>query len=152
MFSHRIKFVIWGAMCASFIGCGSGSGLVQAKGKVTYNGQPVAGAAVTFLSSTGRLAIGTTDAKGEFSMNTQGLPGISLGSHQVGITKHASSGEAKPMTPDEMLKAQAATMGKAPVAEKSEIPEKYAAPQTSGLRADASADKSKNVFDFPLSD
>lgn len=152
MFLDSVKLAIGGAICASLLGCGSGSGLVPARGKVTYNGQSVAGATVTFLSSTGRLAIGTTDANGEFSMKTQGLPGVVPGSHQVGITKQASAGEAKPMTPDEMMKMQAAQKGKSPAAPKNEIPGKYGAPQSSGLTAEASADKTKNVYDFPLSD
>jgi len=46
-------------------GCGGGGpDLVPVKGKVTYKGQPLSGASVTFHPATGPLATGTTDASG----------------------------------------------------------------------------------------
>jgi hypothetical protein len=55
---------------AGMSGCGSGTKTV--KGTVTLNGEPFAGAAVTYhpVDPGGRPANGTTDASGNFSLGT----------------------------------------------------------------------------------
>jgi hypothetical protein len=73
------------------MGCTGGSGrsdLVQAKGKVLYKGQPVAGATVMFTpTEKGSPANGITDASGAFTMSTLGRPGVTVGKHRVTVTK-----------------------------------------------------------------
>lgn len=134
-------------------GCTGGGGgsakLVPVKGKVTYKGAPVAGATVTFIpSGTGQPATGQTDASGSYSLTTGTQPGAAVGQYKVTVTKYAASGSTQ-LTPEDMAKMQ--KEGKTLEA-KSEIPGKYAAPQTSGLQATVGQDASKNVFDFELTD
>ena len=149
MFRRMLEFVVCGAVCAGVIGCGSGSGLVPATGKVIYGGKPVAGATVTFVPSQGTPAIGVTNANGEFSVNTRELPGVAPGRYMVGITKMSSSGDTSNLKPEDMMKMMSS--GQMPKS-KNECPAKYAAPQTSGLQAEVTADQTKNVFEFQLSD
>lgn len=130
-------------------GGGGGGALYPVKGKVTYKGAPVAGATVTFIpSGQGQPATGQTDASGMYSLNTGTRPGAGVGQYKVTVTKYATSGTAQ-LTPEDMAKMQ--KEGKTPEA-KSEVPGKYAAPQTSGLQANVTQDASKNVFDFELTD
>ena len=59
-------------------------------GTVTKKGQPVAGAAVTFVpdSADGRSAVGVTDANGAFKLTTQEQDdGAMLGSYKVTVAK-----------------------------------------------------------------
>ena len=137
-------------MCAGLLGCGAGGGLAPAKGKVTYKGQPVAGATVTFIPPSGTPAIGVTNEKGEFEVKTQGRPGTTVGKHRIGVSKYASSGDTSNMKPEDLMK-MAGPGGKIEPP-KSELPLKYAAPQISGLEAEVTSDKSKNVFTFDLKD
>jgi len=134
-------------------GCGGSGGpkLYAVKGTVTYNGKPLDGANVNFLpTATGaQQAVGTTDAKGQYTLSTLGRPGAVLGEHQVTITKFAAgAGPAEPK-PGDMIKMQ--TKGRVPPP-KPEIPPKYGMTTTSGFKAVVGTDVSKNVFDFPLTD
>jgi hypothetical protein len=149
VFRQRVKFVVGIAVCAGLLGCGSGASLVPAKGKVVYQGQPVAGANVTFVPKEGTPAIGVTDANGEFTVNTVGKPGLPAGLYKVGVTKFSSTGTNASMTPEDMVKMQAG--GKMPEV-KNEVPAKYAAAPLSGLEANVTSDKTKNVFTFELKD
>jgi hypothetical protein len=144
------------------VGCGggkSGPQLAQAKGKVIYKSNPVAGASVTFASEQGELAAGITNEQGEFTLSTGGRPGAMLGTHKVYVSKAASAPgmpqDAKNLKAEDMMKMQKAAMGQAkpPAPPKSEIPTKYADPRTSPLPpATVSSDASKNVFEFTLVD
>ena len=137
--------------CAVLCGCGGGAKLSPAKGKVTYNGQPVSGASVTFMPTEqgGQVASGVTDAEGKFALNTLGNKGAAPGKYQVGIVKASSQGDTSKLTPEDMKKM--ADTGKTMQA-KPEIPPKYAGPQTSGLQATVTTDASKNDFPFELKD
>ena len=146
MFGNITRFVVCIAVCVSLLGCGKGGGLVPVTGKVTYKDQPVAGATVILLSEKGTAATGLTDANGVYTVNTQGVAGAVAGNYKVGITKFASI--ASSPSPEDMKKMQT---GPKTSGQKSEIPDKYAAPVTSGLTVTVSADK-PNVFDFPLSE
>jgi hypothetical protein len=132
--------------------CNKGSDLHAAKGTVTYNGAPVAGANVTFMHTSGQIAVASTDAQGQFTVMTGANPGAALGEYKVGITKMSDmmTGSASPKAEDMMKMAQ--ERGKPPPKPKSEVPEKYGAPQTSGLTATVTQDESKNVFKFELKD
>ena len=148
-----IALGVLGLVGIVFAGCGSGGvGLVGAKGKVLYKGQPVSGASVTFKPANGPLALGLTDANGEFTMSTGGRPGVVVGEHEVSITKVAATPAAPtPMTPEDMRK-MAMSGGSTSSAPKSEIPERYANPTTSKLVASVVDDASKNVFEYALVD
>jgi hypothetical protein len=95
-----------------------------------------------------------TDANGEFTVTTSGRPGAIIGDHKVGITKMTEGAAATNIenpTPDDMKKMQMGG-GAAASPPKSEIPERYANPENSGLTATVSSDASQNEFEFPLVD
>jgi len=64
--------------------------LVAVSGTVTFDGEPVEGAVVSFVAQDGpsRLSAATTDAQGQFSMETtQAGDGVLPGSYAVVISK-----------------------------------------------------------------
>ena len=68
-------------------GCGGGPSLGEVSGKVTLDGQPLAGALVEFQPSEGRGSIGSTDAQGVYKLSyTEDSQGAALGKHTVRIT------------------------------------------------------------------
>ena len=153
-----------------FFGCGgdaSAPTLAPATGVVTYKGSALAGATVTFLPSAGPLAIGMTDMKGEFKLNTGALPGCTVGPVKVAVTigtadEGASSApvvSTGPVSPAEM-EAQSRKMAEATMAHqkadaskpKSLIPARYKDATTSGLSFTVDADGAKNVFKIELQD
>ncbi|NLX95025.1 MAG: carboxypeptidase regulatory-like domain-containing protein [Rhodopirellula sp.] len=70
-------------------GCHSGRPeTVAVTGTVTYRGQPVEGATVTFYADKNRPAYGTTDAAGRFQLTTfSPNDGVVAGTHKVTIVK-----------------------------------------------------------------
>lgn len=121
------------------VGCNrSGLNLAYVEGIVTYNGQPVEHAGVTFKPDLGPIAMGTTDAEGKFTLITANQPGALVGEHKVGISKSKTtavqmSGEALPRYKVEYF-----------------VPQKYASPATSELTATVSTKKRDNHFTFDL--
>ncbi len=72
-------------------GCGDGITLVPADGTVTLDGEPLAGATITFVPVEGN-AVGTsgsdiTGPKGNFRMTFNGRAGLSPGKYKVLISK-----------------------------------------------------------------
>lgn len=78
-------------VCLVSIGCGGGveepqfrEGLVPVSGKITVDGEAMAGVAVTFTpkaagAAGARISIGTTDEQGQFTLYTPpGGPGVKL--------------------------------------------------------------------------
>jgi len=150
--SRQLIVLVTFFLAAAILGCGGGGGLslVRVKGKVSYKGQPVSGASVTFQPSEGTPAVGTTDANGEFTLTTGGRPGAVVGEHRVAITKY--SGAATPMAepkPEDMRKMQMERSSSGPT---NEIPMKYANSATSGLVATVSSKASENEFEYTLVD
>lgn len=128
-------------------------------GKVTYKGQPVKGATVTFRKQDApRTSLGVTKEDGTYSLTTFNTDDGALeGEHVVIIAKKSADSSAasnQPMSPDEyMKKMQGAKPGAAPPGadQKNELPAKYAKPETSGLSRTVVAGE-KNSFDFDLTD
>ena len=111
-------------------------------GIVRYNGQPLAGAYVTF-ESTGaeaQTAYGTTNEQGEFTLTTsESGDGAVPGPHRVIVQKleaaaAGTSGDVPPGGPTAP-----------PPKPKSLIPERYASVDSSGLTATVSADGDNEV-------
>ncbi len=147
---------VLGVVVLVFAGCSGGGGgpaLTPAKGKVTFKGQPLSGATVNFISSSGEVASGTTDAAGAFSLSTRGRSGAAPGEYKVTIVKTSggSDGPTSGPKPEDMYKMASKKGGAEPTI-KSEIPEKYADAQKSGLSATVATDGSKNDFQFDLSE
>ncbi len=150
MLRQLIALVVAAVLGVGLVGCGGGGGgpdLVGVKGKVTYKGEALAGATVSFISEKGTPAVGSTDSAGAFSLSTNGKPGAAKGEYRVGVTKTASAtGSANP-SPEDMMKMMKG--GKMP-ATKAEIPAKFGDPKKSGLTATVGSDASKNDFTFEL--
>jgi len=139
-----------GVACAGlvfvFAGCDGGPKVYPVTGLVTYEGKPVEGASVTFVSNASVATFATTDASGKFSMATRGAPGLPAGEYQVGISK-VESGNVPKMAAEDMMKMQKAGPSAIP---KPLLPPKYSSVQSSGLTATVTTDKSKNNFTFDL--
>ena len=134
-------------------GCGGGAGIegtIAASGTVTYQGQPVEGAAVVFApEGQGRAASGLTDASGRFELTTL-TPGDGVLPGKFGVT--ISKTEVSGSMTEEESQAYVAKHGEPPkVTRKELLPAKYAAPATSGLTAEVAAG-GKNEFTFDLKD
>jgi len=132
-------------------GCNSGgTSTVPASGTVTYNGAPLDGADVVFVSSAadGHNASARTDAEGKFTLKTYVNPddqpeGIAVGEYTVTVTKVAASagassggGSADPAQQMmEMMKAQGFnSSGEGPAGAKALVPAKYADAKSSDLK------------------
>ena len=151
MFRRQIGMAVVALVVAGIVGCGPGGPkLVPAKGKVTYKGEPLAGASVTFIHQDGQIAVGSTSDSGEFSLVTVGEPGAMVGQHKVGIRKSASvEGMPANPKPEDMFKMAAK---KATPLGQTVVPTKYESPDDSGLTATVSDDETKNNFTFDLVD
>jgi hypothetical protein len=153
VFRQLMRMAMLGGVIVAFGGCGGGSlDLYPAKGKVTYKGAPVAEANVTFMHTNGQLSVASTDAQGEFSLTTAGQPGAPLGDYTVGIRKIKDvAGMPTNPKPEDMMKMMQGA-GKTMPKPENELPAKYAAPQTSELKATVTEDEAKNNFPFELKD
>jgi hypothetical protein len=69
-------------------GCGGSGKLHPVEGTVTMDGNPVEGAAVTFISDDGKKTFGgQTDASGKYAMYFGEKPGVHAGTYKVLVTK-----------------------------------------------------------------
>ena len=122
-------------------------------GVVTYNGEPVEGATVTFMATAegGRGASGTTDSSGKYSLFTfVAGDGAIAGNYAVKISK-TNGGTVANTAEEAKAMMEAAAGGPPKMSEiKDLLPAKYKAPQTSGLTAEVKA--GDNKFDFELTD
>lgn len=107
-------------------GCGK-SGPVSVRGVVKLDGQPVAGAAVTFIAQDPgcRDAYGSTNEQGEFELSTNKPgDGVLPGKYKVVIQPPGEGGSSTPF--DDPEKPAAPTKPKAPRGPR--IPVKYTVP------------------------
>ncbi len=150
--SRPIHLLVLTSIAAAALGCGgsgpSGPLLGEVAGVVTYKGQPLAQASVTFFPTEpgARPAVGVTDGSGRYRLATSGQQsGALTGPCQVAILLRAPYDGPVPdgMSPA-YAKEQFQNLGK-PL-----IPEKYFSAQTSGLTADVKP--GRNVHDFQLLD
>ncbi|OYV82733.1 MAG: hypothetical protein B7Z73_16840 [Planctomycetia bacterium 21-64-5] len=106
-------------------------------GVVTYNGVPVAGAAVVFSPpSGGKPASGITDEQGHYILSTfKDKDGAVPGDYQVSVAKSQTDGPT--MTDEERYKYIEEHGGANPPEPESKnlLPEKYLSPATSDLKA-----------------
>ncbi len=140
-------------------GCGSGSAppflkdLVPATGRVTVNGNPIAGASVTFspdISVTGgRHAMAVTDADGNYEMITL-VPGVSQnkckgvlpGEYVVSISRIALPDGTQ--LPDDVTdEGEALARGA-----KQLVPARYTNPGSSTLKVTIAPPEAENHFDL----
>ena len=135
-------------------GCGGSTmpKVYPATGTVTWKGEPLADATVSFVPSVGAPSDGRTDAQGKFTIMTNGQPGARAGACKVTVSKFAGAGGSSPAAskPEDMIKMY--EKKKKGEVEKGEIPAKFGRPDTSGLAAEVTTDGAKNVFTFDLKD
>ncbi len=137
---RRFVIVFSCVLIFNFVGCGGGAkdapSTINVTGIVTYDSQPLADAVVIFdPKSDGKVATGLTNSSGEFSLKTAGTDGVVAGDYNVSVTSSAEvpmpgTEEAKNYNPNSVL------------------PAKYGDPNTSGLTATVSNDKT--TFEFTL--
>lgn len=135
-------------------------------GTITYNGEPVEGATVTFQSTAagGESASGSTDAAGKYSVTSvyavQGGAGVLPGDYTVTIAKRSrpvdpdeEAHRKGEITYDELQQRKAARPPMASGAGRSEhlLPRKYTVASESGLKATVQQGKNPS-FDFDLTD
>ncbi len=120
---------------------------VPVSGTVTYKGQPVEGATITFVSTAGkRGAVATTDAAGHFTMTTfEPKDGAIPGTYQVSIQKTVLEG-----APAEEATGKGGEEPPAGVA-KDLLPAKYKNAATSGLTVEIKEGGTKDLK-FELTD
>jgi len=73
---------------AAGLTAGCGDKLSPVNGTVTYDGAPVDGATVVFITESGsKQATGRTDSSGKFSLEYNNGPGIPSGTYKVMVTR-----------------------------------------------------------------
>lgn len=117
--------------------------LYPVTGTITYDGAPLADATVTFLPENGKVAVGATDASGNYTLYTQGEPGATEGMFRISIVAEA---QTKKYTPEEFEKLTDAERAKA---HQSRIPARYANPNGAELTATVTP-SGPNHFPFNL--
>jgi len=142
------------------LGCGGGeveppAPVFPVSGKVTYKGQPVAGADITFHHESGdRSAFGRTNDEGEYKLTTfSSNDGAIEGRHGVTIIKFQAPAEAPAIADIESEDYQPPGFNEStvPAKLKTDLPEKYGQEATSGLIAVVNAD-APNTVNFELED
>lgn len=119
------------------------AGTVPVSGKVSYNGQPLEGATVTFISDTGSTpGAGMSGAGGAYTLR------VKPGSYTITVSKLNVAADTKEMTMEE---AMAVNANKPPDEPKETLPAKYQSPTDSPLKFEVKqAGESK--FDVTLTD
>lgn len=133
------------------VGCGGKQPLGRARpvsGEVTYKGQAIAGATVTFYNAT-ESAFGHTDEQGKFHLRTAVGETVPLGDYQVAVSKT----DAPPPGPQSMPETYVPPDPNEPPPPpaKDVLPAQYNDPRTSPLKATVS-DTGPNDFRLELTD
>lgn len=165
MFLLRNCFCVLIPVAATIcIGCGGNpglEGLVDVSGSVTYQGNPVEGATVSFNPTSGaRAASGRTDANGRFDLTSLNPgDGAIPGNYKVSISKVEDTDPSHHVTAEQFAAMVAGgtappTGPTSPGQKKAggleyHVPEKYLDSEKSGLTAEVTAD-GKNDFTFDL--
>jgi hypothetical protein len=141
----------WLLVLVLTLGCGKQNplGTVPVGGKVTYNGQPVESATISFIpDGDGRLATAITGPDGTYNLTTLNWPGAVPGPYTVLVRKSdVALASTQPVTMEEALKLN----NRPPPPPKELLPTKYADATKSPLKADVKKG-SKNAIDLPLAD
>jgi hypothetical protein len=164
LFKSRRQKLFAACSCVVLLaaGCGAAGGkpapeVVPVEGTVMYNGQPVAGATVSFHHEKApRVASGVTDAEGKFQLSMlEANDGAMPGDNAITVTKvEAGAAPVVPPSDDPAVMAQMYQehlQGTAPKGPKDLLPSKYANQATSGLKETVKQD-GENKFVLQLTD
>ena len=142
------------SMLALLSGCGDGLGVSPVTGTISLDGNPIAGATVTFQpldGGTGMPAVGRTDDSGKYSvtdMRAEAIgSGAAPGEYKVGVMWY-EPGSTDTIAAEGSSDAAQGGANK-PVGGKSLLPMAYQNANTSGLTASVKAG-TENNFDFNL--
>ncbi|MCA9030297.1 MAG: carboxypeptidase regulatory-like domain-containing protein [Planctomycetaceae bacterium] len=146
--------LVLGVLLAGCSGGGEGAAerlpTVAVSGKVTYQGNPVDGATVTFNPGKEpgkKAAFAVTNSEGEFTLTTyESGDGAIAGKYFVTVSKQQSLARpADPSNEENYVPPEELPPAPEPV---SQIPLKYATPATSGIMVDVPSDS----YDIVLTD
>jgi hypothetical protein len=86
--NHLALLIVSAALVMTCAGCGPGGAeLGSVTGRVTLDGQPVAGASIEFQPESGSPSIAITDDDGNYEMlYTRDRKGARIGTHEVTIS------------------------------------------------------------------
>jgi len=161
-FNIFLTTVAAGLFVLALAGCNPDRRYTKVSGTITYNGQVVEGASVSFLpvSPDAEPAAGRTDASGTYTLTSvyavKGGKGVLPGEYTVLVMKSemppdplVALFEQGKITSEELERRQSARMvGLRPI---ELLPIKYMQPGTTGLKATVEQGKD-NTFDFDLTD
>jgi len=117
--------------------CNSGPPVGDVKGRVTFEGKPVAEGNISFFNSKlGAGADAPLASDGTFAIKTQ-VRGLPVGDYVVFITPETYLDKSDPHTPPSLVEKNPAN-----------IPKKYRRQGTSPLKA--TVEPGKNEFDFDM--
>lgn len=132
-------------------GCSDGSGIrtVPVSGKVTYRGQPVDGATVSFIpDGEARPATAISTAGGDYHLTTLDAQGAMPGHYTVVVRKSDIPTEStKAVSMEDAVKMN----NRPPPPPKELLPAKYGDAVKSPLKYEVKAGQ-KNTFDLQLAD
>ncbi|MCL2006192.1 MAG: carboxypeptidase-like regulatory domain-containing protein [Planctomycetaceae bacterium] len=151
-----------------FAGCNNPDArFARVEGTITYNGEAVEGAIVTFapVDEIGEAASGLTDANGRYTMTTAGAhnagSGVVPAEYTILVTKTVSSQVTDPdelanqrgeITYEELQQRLRAKGGSTTVVTRQEmLPQKYGRPNLSTLTATVNSGRN-SPFNFDLTD
>ncbi|MBR4975980.1 MAG: hypothetical protein IKY61_02915 [Thermoguttaceae bacterium] len=161
----KMKTLMLFALVASAVlvsGCGKDLGYRKTTGKVTLNGEPLAGAIVTFVGQGQGTESGaaTTNDKGEYSANSGSVgEGLKPGEYKVTISKRETVVDedlerlkAGEITDDEYqeLKAKRGMKENSGSVGENLVPDEYSSAATTSLTATVTDNPKENVFNFDL--
>ena len=133
------------AAVALVFGCSGGSGIdtVPVTGKVTYKGQPVDGARVSFIGQgSAKTATGVSGADGSYTLMTLDANGAMPGSFIVVVDKTDMPAELTKETTMEEAEKQGTTPLPQP---KALLPAKYSDPAQSPLKFEVKSSGENNI-------
>lgn len=154
-FAARLSIICLGVLIvAGFLGCGSevsdAPATVPVSGKVTLNGQPLAGAKIFFVNPT-HTGMGVTEEDGSYTIPEGAIPG----ENTIYITKIEGEGLDPEAGIDEAQMMAAGGLPGLPASPRSQstikevVPEKYSNPAKTELSFVVGADGS-DAADFSL--
>jgi hypothetical protein len=128
--------------------------MARVKGTVTYNGQPVAGATVSYMmEDVPRGASGVTDDDGNFKLTTYDTnDGAFIGTHKVTVTKGTAGvlgKEFEELLPEDLEKlTNDGRLDEVSGKKKGEIPLKYADVKTTPLQSTVEAGSNEKTIEL----
>lgn len=138
---HALMLSICVCLISTLVGC-SGSAMQPVEGTVTLDGEPLAGAAISFIPvEGGRPSSGQTDEQGHFTLASfTANDGVPPGQYKVTVVKLDARRQAEAAPVEEGGEGEEPqVMGNIEQAVKFLTPMKYSSPATTDLKVEVSA-------------